>query len=654
MSVNVQDQLNLEQTAPELAATRAEVVRLNEQAWDLRKSNPEQMLALAQQTNALAHTIEYREGLAYSLFVSANAYWRLANYPRALEDAQTCLDLYRELDNKSNQARTLNTTATIYIELCDYQTALDYLLKAVTIYEDLNLVMPLATVLGNIAAIYTRLEQFLIALEYFQRAITALERHEAQDTNSYPLLLNNAGFNYLKLGQYSEALDYQHRALAALGETENQYVLGYIYSNLGETHRHLKQFEVSLDFLLKAAAIWEQIYKASLCETLLELGNLYSDTEQYAQAEERFAQALASATETGRRDVVYQIHLAYSKLYRKMSDPTRAFEHYEQYAAIRAEVSNSENQKAMVAAQARFQVEKTEREREIFRLRNVELAGALQKVETANREIATLNTRLEAENLRMESELQITRRLQQMVLPNKQELDEVCKDGLDVAAFMQPATEVGGDYYDVLRYPNGVKLGIGDVTGHGLESGVLMLMVQTAIRTLVTSQEQDTLRFMNLLNRTIYDNVQRMGSAKNLTLALLDYKRREGGGGHLSLCGQHEQMIIVRQDGRLEQIDTIDLGFPVGLEEDISEFVGVFETDLAAGDVVVLYTDGITEATNTANQDYGSEQLCQIVQAHHTENAHKIKHAVISDLLDFIGTQEIFDDITLVVLKQVD
>ena len=115
MSVDVQDQLNLEQTAPELAVTQAEVVRLNEQAWELRKSNPEQTLALAHQTNALAQTINYREGLAYSLFVSSNANWRLANYPRALEDAQTSLDLYRELDSPENQARILNTTATIYI-----------------------------------------------------------------------------------------------------------------------------------------------------------------------------------------------------------------------------------------------------------------------------------------------------------------------------------------------------------------------------------------------------------------------------------------------------------------------------------------------------------------------------------------------------------
>ena len=84
----------------------------------------------------------------------------------------------------------------------------------------------------------------------------------------------------------------------------------------------------------------------------------------------------------------------------------------------------------------------------------------------------------------MESELDVTRKLQKMVLPGADEMRQI--DALDIASYMSPATEVGGDYYDVLRHGDKIKIGIGDVTGHGLESGILMLMTQTAVRTLMT------------------------------------------------------------------------------------------------------------------------------------------------------------------------
>src|SRR5919202_742235 len=197
--------------------------------------------------------------------------------------------------------------------------------------------------------------------------------------------------------------------------------------------------------------------------------------------------------------------------------------------------------------------------------------------------------RLEAENQRLSTELEIARLVQQMLLLTEEELGQI--SGLEIAGFMKPADEVGGDYYDVLQHDGKVKIGIGDITGHGLESGVLMLMLQTAVRTLFTHNETDSVKLLNTLNRTIYDNLKRMRCEKHLTLTLIDYEK-----GVLSLSGQHEAMIVVRSNGSVEQIDTMDLGFPIGLTEDIADFVAEARVQLNPGDVVVLYTDGITEA----------------------------------------------------------
>ena len=254
-----------------------------------------------------------------------------------------------------------------------------------------------------------------------------------------------------------------------------------------------------------------------------------------------------------------------------------------------------------------------------------------------------------SENSRLSAELDVTRRIQQMLLPKEVELETITD--LDIAGFMEPAEEVGGDYYDVLQYDNRILFGIGDATGHGLESGMLALMTQSAVRALLEHGERDIVHFLNSLNGMIYKNVtERMKVDKNLTLSLLEYESKDSG-GILRICGQHEDVIVVR-NGEVELIDTGELGFMVGMLDDMSEYVAQMELTLNQGDVVVLYTDGITEAANMDNEEYGIERLCDVVKQHWQDTAHNIRDAVIENVRSYIGKQTVFDDITLLVFKR--
>ncbi len=269
-----------------------------------------------------------------------------------------------------------------------------------------------------------------------------------------------------------------------------------------------------------------------------------------------------------------------------------------------------------------------------------------QELEKANQEIQSLNDRLRQENLRMSGELEVTRKLQKMILPGEDELKHFAE--LDIAGYMEPAAEVGGDYYDILNDNGRLIIGIGDVTGHGLESGVLMLMAQTAVRALQAANILDHREFMNAINQTLYGNIQRMNSDKNMTLAILEYDR-----GALTLFGQHEEMIVVRNDGKVERFDTFDLGFPIGLEADIEKFVAQVKIQLKSNDIAVLYTDGIIEAENHKKEMYGLDRICKIVKENRHKSAQMIRSTLVLDLNSFIGNHTVFDDVTLVILKQI-
>jgi predicted ATPase/serine phosphatase RsbU (regulator of sigma subunit)/tRNA A-37 threonylcarbamoyl transferase component Bud32 len=295
----------------------------------------------------------------------------------------------------------------------------------------------------------------------------------------------------------------------------------------------------------------------------------------------------------------------------------------------------------VISAQAAISLENAQ----LYRTLEDKVIERTAQLAEANEEISALNELLKSDNLRMSAELDVTRQLQQKMLPRTEELQAI--PGLEIAGFMEPADEIGGDYYDVLNHEGHIKIGIGDVTGHGLEAGMVMVMVQTAVRTLLVNDEKDYVKFLNTINRMIHDNVQRMRTDKNLTLALLDYAD-----GVLRITGQHEEVLVVRGTGEIERLDTVDLGFPVGLELDISDFITQAEVELNPGDGVVLYTDGIPEAENMAGEFYGMDRLCAVVSQYWQESAEAVRELVIQDVREFIGEQKVFDDITLVVMKQ--
>lgn len=264
----------------------------------------------------------------------------------------------------------------------------------------------------------------------------------------------------------------------------------------------------------------------------------------------------------------------------------------------------------------------------------------------AHNEIQFLNQQLETDNNRMSAELAIAEKLQQMLLPKPKDLRQ--NKNLDIASFMQVADEIGGDYYDVIQHGEHTRIIIGDVTGHGLESGVLMLMVQSALHTLINHNVSDPIQLFKSLNRSIYQNIKRTEMDKNLTLTMLDYAN-----GKITITGQHEEVIIVRRNGDIELINTLELGFMIGIEPDISHLLASTDVQLNIGDGIVLYTDGLIEAQNAEKEIFGLERLCAVLSQHWENNnaAGLIEHTMQA-LRAYMQTQALQDDLTLLICKQ--
>ncbi len=246
------------------------------------------------------------------------------------------------------------------------------------------------------------------------------------------------------------------------------------------------------------------------------------------------------------------------------------------------------------------------------------------------------------EKQRMEDELLIAREIQQGLLPDT--LPNV--PTLDLAALNIPSREVGGDYYDIIqRSENELVIAIGDVSGKGTPAALLMANIQAALRALAPSQESLS-TITGRMNNIASSNTR--GGSKFITFfwAVLDTE-------HHTLRyvnAGHNPPILLRSNGDVVLLDKGGL------------ILGVFETTtpyeegfvrMDTGDVLFMYTDGISEAMDASGTDFTEERMLEVVRASKNTSSQAIIDAVVGEVRAHVKGHEQSDDMTLVVLKMV-
>ncbi|MDM8552831.1 SpoIIE family protein phosphatase [Desulfobacterales bacterium HSG2] len=269
----------------------------------------------------------------------------------------------------------------------------------------------------------------------------------------------------------------------------------------------------------------------------------------------------------------------------------------------------------------------------------------------AEEEVRTLNAELEqrVEERTAElaqamdalwGEMELAKKIQTALSPEEPELS-----GYEIAASIEPADKVGGDYYDVISIAGCDWIIIGDVSGHGVPAGLVMMMTQTAIHTvLLDDPEIQPSRLLSAVNKTIYNNVEKLGESKHITIIALTVGRD----GEFFFSGLHEDILIRRAGtGKVEPVETD--GMWLGLEPDISQWLSTDTLRLEHGDCMVLFTDGITEARGKNGDLFGDDRLIKIIETSGDKPASQV-HKRVTDTLE---QYEKPDDVTLVVVKRV-
>lgn len=279
------------------------------------------------------------------------------------------------------------------------------------------------------------------------------------------------------------------------------------------------------------------------------------------------------------------------------------------------------------------------------------------------------NEQQAVERARVDEQLHIARQLQKLILPRDTEVP-----GIDIAYEVLPADLVGGDYLDVLPCQDGAWVAVGDVSGHGIGAGMTMFMVQSAMSALCRQVEGrrggqaglvqaelgqaesgqgergliDDRRpsaVVKHLNDVLYENIRVRREADDYitfvaALVTCDGKVRYSGG--------HLDILVKRRTGELEVVHT--RGAWIGAFPTIDHALFDDELALDDGDMIVLYTDGVTEARNGRGEQFGPDRLHSIVREAGDGDPRRLRDAVI-DAVRRWSDDVPADDVTILTLR---
>jgi serine phosphatase RsbU (regulator of sigma subunit) len=270
-----------------------------------------------------------------------------------------------------------------------------------------------------------------------------------------------------------------------------------------------------------------------------------------------------------------------------------------------------------------------------------------KKVEERTVELNAAMKKLIETSSALWGEMELAKKIQTVLLPEKPEIP-----GYEISAFMRPAVEVGGDYYDIINAGGMNWVVIGDVSGHGISAGLIMMMVQTAINvTLSKNPKMPPSELLQAINMTIKKNIIRLGGDKYVTITALAVFDN----GRFHFSGLHQNILIYRSKTRtVESVETE--GFWIGIIDDIHGMLRDERLEMNLDDMMLLFTDGITEAwekgsqmdkRDAEKQMFGENRLVERLSAHGKGKTEDVKNAILDALQEY----DCIDDVSMVILK---
>lgn len=551
---------------------KTRIEKTDELLWRLRFSHPGKLASKASAMLKRARDSGDLRSIAYAELNLAAADFFRSSSDKALKHLSEASAWFAQNRTEKGYARLLLLKGNIYESFGDYEKTLELWLEACKVSAEIPDIDSEGEACNQLGLIYFRLHNNPKAIEYLNRGLKI--REDRNDENAVASSLNRIGMVLCQSRKFDESLGYYFRSLEIRIKNNQEHAVQWTYLGIASVYEDMGNYSQSLEYYERAL---DGDDKRCNLQCLMGSGRIYSLLGKRDAALERLEKSLLMAKELSSMTLIADAHKALAGHHEHFNEPAEALRSFKHYLEAKESFQSSEVQSRLSNIEIAHAIERAEQEKEIYRLRHVELKKAYDLIEEKNKDIT--------------SSINYAGRIQNAMLPRQNEIR-----GLAGKSFILyiPKDIVSGDFYWFTLVDGKMIIAAGDCTGHGVPGALMSMLGISFLEEIVNNGNMsDTGLILDELRTKVKKALHQKGTGEeakdgmDLSLCIIDKKNNL-----LRYSGAYNNLYHIRCNELTEyRADRM----PIGIHDSSDKKFTQHEIHTAPGDIIYMFSDGYAD-----------------------------------------------------------
>jgi serine phosphatase RsbU (regulator of sigma subunit) len=607
----------------------AQIDELNKKLWNERFGDSESVAAGAVKNLARAEKINYSNGIAYAKLNIAAGNFLQSKNETAVEYLSDAFRWFENNKTEQGYVRALLLKGNIFESFGEYEKTLKLWLEAYKISQDIPDRESEGEACSQLGLIYLRLCNFNKSLEFFEKGLKI--REELGDENGAASTLNRIGMVLRQMKKYDESLEYYLKSLEIRKKNKQTAAIPWTLLGIASTYEDQKKYTEALAYYEQGSLGGD---KRCILQCIMGTGRILSITGHPDKAKIRLEESLNMAMGLRAMSLVADAYSALANHYESVNDSGNALKFHKLYYKTRESIQSDESQNKLRNIEIAHAVEKSEQEKEIFRLRNVELKQAYDIIEENNREI--------------KASINYASRIQRAMLPAPEEIE-----GLTDNYFVlyKPKDIVSGDFYWFTNVSDKLVAVAGDCTGHGVPGALMSMLGISFLEEIVNYRKiTESGRILDELRKEVQNALRQKGRKEeakdgmDISLCIIDMQKKT-----MQFSGAFNNLYLIRNNELLEyHADRM----PIAVNDISKESFNSHLIKIKKGDLLYMFSDGYADQFGGPNnKKYKYATLKSFLLSIHKLPMSKQHQKLEDEFASWKGANSQVDDVLILGLK---
>jgi serine phosphatase RsbU (regulator of sigma subunit) len=601
----------------------------NENLWSNRFDKPAFVASEAMKLLARAEKYAYPKGIAYAKLNIAAGNFLQSKNDIALKYLSETFQWFENNKQEKGYVNALLFKGNIYESFGDYEKTLNLWLEAYKVSRETGDRESEGEACNQLGLIYSRLCNFPKALEFFNKGLKI--REELGDENAVASSLNRIGMVCRQTKNYIGSLEFYFRSLEIRRRNNQVSAIPWTLLGIASTYEEMKRYPEALENYEMGILGGD---KRCTTQCVMGAGRVHSLMGNGDLAEKRLEESLNMARELNSLALIADAHSALASHYELFSKSDKALASFKQFLQSKELLNSSEVQSRLSNIEVAHAVEKSEQEKEIYRLRHVELKKAYDIIEEINRD--------------MTASINYASRIQRAILP-----DPASIKGLSEKLFIlyMPKDIVSGDFYWFAREERKLVIVAADCTGHGVPGALMSMLGISFLEEIINFRKiTGSGQILNELRKEVKRALHQKGSGEeqkdgmDICLCVIDDDKNR-----LEYSGAYNNLYLIRN---CELIEYPADRMPIGIFDRSDTLFRTNEIPVSPGDILYMFSDGFADQFGGPdNKKFKYSHLKELLIAIHDLPLIEQKKKLEKAFFEWKGDNYQLDDVLLMGYK---